>query len=71
MYLPIAAASFFLQFWHFKQYGRLALYLQVYLSMSILAFMISGFTSFIRYALPLLTILPILVIKRNIIHYEK
>jgi len=71
MYLPIAIGSFFLQFWHFKQYGKLALYFQVYLAMSVLAFLVSGFTSFIRYALPLLTILPILIIKKNMLYYEK
>ena len=71
MYLPIAIGSFFLQFWHFKQYGKPALYFQVYLAMSILAFMVSGFTSFIRYTLPLLTILPILIIKKNMIYHEK
>ena len=71
MYLPIAVGSFFLQFWHFKQYGKPALYFQVYLTMGIMAFLVSGFTSFIRYTLPLLTILPILIIKKNMIHYEK
>ena len=71
MYLPIAIGSFFLQFWHFKQYGKPALYFQVYLAMSVLAFLVSGFTSFIRYALPLLTILPILIIKKNMLYYEK
>ena len=71
MYLPIAISSFFLQFWHMKQYGGMALYFQVYLAMAILAFMVSGFTSFIRYSLPLVTILPILVIKNNTTHYEK
>ena len=71
MYLPIAIGSFFLQFWHFKQYGKPALYFQVYLAMGILAFMVSGFTSFIRYTLPLLTILPILIIKKNMIYHEK
>jgi hypothetical protein len=65
LYLPVAVGSIFLQFWSFKQYGRPALYLQVYLAMGILAFMVSGFTSFIRYTLPLLTILPILVIQKN------
>jgi hypothetical protein len=71
MYLPIAVGSFFLQFWHFKQYGKPALYFQVYLTMGIMAFLVSGFTSFIRYTLPLLTILPILIIKKNMIYHEK
>ena len=71
MYLPIAIGSFSLQFWHFKQYGRPVLCFQVYLAMGILAFMVSGFTSFIRYTLPLLTILPILIIKKNMIYHEK
>ena len=71
MYLPIAIGSFSLQFWHLKQYGRPVLCFQVYLAMGILAFMVSGFTSFIRYTLPLLAILPILIIKKNMIYHEK
>jgi len=71
LYLPIAIGSFSLQFWHFMQYGKPALLFQVYLAMGILAFMVSGFTSFIRYSLPLLTILPLLVIKKNMIYREK
>jgi len=71
MYLPIAAGSFFLQIWHLKQYKKHTLYFQVYLAMGVMAFMVSGFTSYIRYTLPLITILPILVIKRDMLHYEK
>ena len=71
MYLPIALGSLLLQLWHFKQFGRGALYFQVYVSLSILAFMVSGFTSFIRYGLPMLTILPILVIRANENRYGK
>jgi len=71
MYLPIAVGSLFLQFWHFKEYRRPALYFKVYLSMSVLAFLMPGFTSFIRYSLPLLTILPILLIKENITNHGK
>ena len=65
MYLPIAVGSFFLQLWHFRQYGSLALYFQAYLVISILAFLVSGFTSFIRYALPVITIIPILALKNK------
>jgi len=71
MYLPIAIGSLFLQLWHFKQYRKYALYFQVYLAMGVMAFMVSGFTSYIRYTLPLITILPILVIRRNVMRFEK
>jgi hypothetical protein len=71
MYLPIAVGGLFLQLWHFKGYRRPALYFKVYLSMSVIAFLMPGFTSFIRYALPLLTVLPILIIKEKITNYEK
>ena len=71
MYLPIAMGSFFLQVWHLKQYRRHAFYFQIYVAMGVMAFMVSGFTSYIRYTLPLVTILPILIIKRDILNYEK
>ena len=71
MYLPIAMGSFFLQVWHLKQYRRYAFYFQIYVAMGVMAFMVSGFTSYIRYTLPLVTILPILIIKRDILNYEK
>jgi len=71
MYLPLALGSLFLQIWHIKQFGKLAVYFQIYLSMSILAFMVSGFTSFVRYTLPLLTILPLIVMDNKSVKYEK
>ena len=71
MYLPIAMGSFFLQVWHLKQYRGYAFYFQIYVAMGVMAFMVSGFTSYIRYTLPLITILPILIIKRDILNYEK
>ena len=69
MYLPIALGSFLLHFWvlaHFKNLSNLTpIYLSIFLSMAILAFIVSGFTSFIRYSLPLLAILPILLINED------
>jgi len=69
MYLPIAIGSFFIQFWvlnHFKNPSRLLpIYLSIFLSMGIFAFIVSGFTSFIRYCLPLMAILPILLINED------
>lgn len=71
MYLPIAIGSFFLQIWHLMQYKKYAFYFQIYLAMGLMAFMVSGFTSYIRYTLPLITMLPILVIKRDMLYYDK
>ena len=69
MYLPIAIGSFFIQFWvfnHFKNPLRfLPIYLSIFLSMGIFAFIVSGFTSYIRYCLPLMAILPILLINED------
>lgn len=65
LFIPLSVGSFFLQLWHYRQYKKWAFYLPVYLSMGILAFMVSGFTSFVRYALPLMTILPLLTIKHH------
>ncbi len=68
-YFPIAIGSFCLNLWiikHFKNLRSLIpVILSVYLSMAILAFIVSGFTSFIRYCLPLIAILPILLINEE------
>ena len=66
LFIPLSIGSFFLQLWHYKKYKSWAFYMPVYLSMGILAFMVSGFTSFVRYALPLMTILPLLIIKHHV-----
>jgi len=66
LFMPVAYGSFVLQYWCFKQYGRFASYLPVYVSMGAVAFMVSGFTSYTRYVMPLLTILPILIIKNQL-----
>jgi len=71
MYFPIAIGSFFLQIWHFQQYKKLTLYFQVYLAMGLFAFLTPGFTSYIRWVLPLITLLPIFVIKNDVVHYNK
>ncbi len=66
LFMPVAFGSFALQYWCFKQYGRFAFYFPVYVSMGLMAFMVSGFTSYTRYTLPLLTILPILIVKKQL-----
>ena len=71
MYLPIAIGSFFLQIWHLTQFKKFTFYFQIYLALGVIAFMVSSFTSYIRYALPLITILPIIIIKKDFLHYEK
>jgi hypothetical protein len=68
-YFPIAVGSFCLNLWiikHFKDLRSLVpVLLSVYASMAIFAFIVSGFTSFIRYCLPLIAILPILLINED------
>ena len=69
MYLPVAIGVFLQNFWiikHFKRpYSLISVYLSIFVSMAIFAFIISGFTSYIRYCLPLITILPILLINED------
>jgi len=69
-FVPIAIGSICLQIWHIAQYKKMAMYFQIYLGMAVMAFLVSGFTSYIRYTLPLITILPILVFKRDELRYE-
>ena len=70
-YIPIAIGSIVLQIWHLVQYKKITLYFQIYLAMAVLALLVSGFTSYVRYALPLITILPILIFKKHELSDEK
>jgi len=63
MFVPIAFGALVFQIWCWKSFSRPGLLLAVYAPMAILAIMVPGFTSFIRYALPLLTIAPILMMQ--------
>jgi hypothetical protein len=64
-YLPIALGSFALQLWCFAQFKKPAITFSICIAMGIFGFIVSGFTSFIRYTMPLLTLIPIIMIQRN------
>tara|TARA_B110000003_G_scaffold274078_1_gene313126 strand:- start:5097 stop:6110 length:1014 start_codon:yes stop_codon:yes gene_type:complete len=65
MYFPIALGAFILQLWCITHFKKLGIYLSIYISMGIFAFIVTGFTSFIRYSMPLFTIIPIIMIQRE------
>lgn len=67
-YVPLAISSLVLQYWSWVSYKKLSFYLPIYITLGIFAFLAPGFTSFMRYGLPLLTIFPIILIE---IHNRK
>ena len=62
LYVPIALSSFVLQWWSFSAFGKPAYTLSAIGLLAILAALVPGFTSYQRYCLPILTILPLLII---------
>ena len=63
MFLPIAVGSIFLQIWCWVTFRRLSFLAIIYAPMGIIAIITPGFTSYIRYVLPILTIVPIFMMQ--------
>ncbi|QGG80632.1 hypothetical protein GH975_08635 [Litorivicinus lipolyticus] len=62
MFVPMAVSAAALQVVFFLRYRRFCFSLGIYVSMSIYALFTPGFTTFIRYVYPLLTIMPLLAL---------
>lgn len=57
--IPIAFSSVLIQIWSLIKYRKLYFNISIIITIGIFAFLVTGFTSFIRYTLPLLTLIPI------------
>jgi len=55
----VSISPIFLQLWAFFSFRSFCFPLPVFISLGILAYLVPGFTSFLRYSLPLITISPI------------
>ena len=62
LYAPIALSSFVLQWWSFAAVGRPAYTIRAFALLAVLAALVPGFTSYQRYCLPIITLLPILIL---------
>ena len=62
LYIPIALTSFVLQWWSFSTFRRPALTIGAYGLLAVLAALVPGFTSYQRYCLPIITMLPVIVL---------
>lgn len=58
--LPILLSSILIQIWSLYKFKKLYFYTPIILTMGFFAFLVTGYTSFIRYTLPLITLIPIL-----------
>lgn len=58
--LPIAFSSFLIQIWSLVKYNKLYFNIPIIISIGVFAFLVTGFTSFIRYTLPLVTLIPVI-----------
>lgn len=64
-YFPLAVGAILLQLWSLCLFRRLASTLAVFLVMALLAMLVPGFTSYVRYCFPLMVILPIVMLRNN------
>jgi hypothetical protein len=65
MFFPLALGSMMLQFWSYWVFRKFAFTLNSFLVMMFIAFLVPGFTSYLRYCYPLLVVLPLLILKSN------
>jgi hypothetical protein len=62
LYIPIALTSFVLQWWSFSTIRRPALTIGAYGLLAVLAALVPGFTSYQRYCLPIITMIPVIIL---------
>jgi hypothetical protein len=62
-YLPIALSSIIIQGWCFKVLKSYGFTIGVYFSMALIATVVNGFTSYLRYCYPLFIIMPLLIMR--------
>ncbi len=59
--LPIGFSLILIQIWSILKFKRLYFEFSIIITMGVFAFLVTGFTSFIRYTLPLVTLIPIFI----------
>jgi len=64
-YFPIALGAIMLQLWSLLTFKKLAVSFVTFSLLSLLAMLVTGFTSYIRYTLPIVIVLPLILIKNN------
>jgi hypothetical protein len=62
-FVPIAFGAWMIQGWSIVFFKKIAFSVRVYIIMMLIALLVPGFTSYIRYCFPLLIVLPILMLK--------
>lgn len=60
-YFPVAVGCLFVQLYCYIYIGRWAFTFSIFLPMLIFAALVTGFTSYIRYVYPLMTIIPVVI----------
>ncbi len=59
--LPIALSSVLIQIWSIVKFKKPYFNFSIIVTMGVFAFLVTGFTSFIRYTLPIITLIPIFI----------
>ncbi len=59
--LPIALSLVLIQIWSIVKFNRLYFNFSIIVTIGVFAFLVTGFTSFIRYTLPIITLIPIFI----------
>jgi hypothetical protein len=65
LYFPVAMGSFMIQLWSYIVFKRFAITPMVFCVMALIALIVPGYASYIRYCFPILIITPILMMKSN------
>jgi hypothetical protein len=69
LYLPVAIGSFMIQLWSFYVFKKFAITPMVFCVMALIALLVPGYASYIRYCFPILIVTPLLMMKANPIKY--
>lgn len=64
----VSLSPIFLQLWCFSAFRKFCFPFPIFLSLAFVAYLVPGFTSYLRYSLPLLTIAPLVFLSHNRSH---
>lgn len=63
LYFPVAIGAFMIQFWSYIVFRKFAITPMVFCVMALIAMLVPGYASYIRYCFPILIVTPLLMMK--------
>jgi hypothetical protein len=65
LYFPVAIGAFMIQFWSYIVFRKFAITPMVFCVMALIAMLVPGYASYIRYCFPILIVTPLLMMRAN------